>query len=351
MATAQAQQTAPVAPPPTSVHPQETSQHSFPVSSYQALKRRVCAEEYEATFRVYSAIDRQDIKARSDILFQCRDNAWFAVSLSDRTVHIRSDSCRLRWCPLCSSTRSAYLSDAVTLWLRDHPRPKLLTLTLAHSEESLDSQIIRIYASFRDLRRARFWKSAVRGGIWFFQIKIGARDGLWHPHLHILLDSEYIPHALLKPAWKRITGDSDILDIRIVRKARIAAEYVSRYCSRPAKLCELSLEQGIAVVRSLHGRRLCGKFGTAIDCDLSGRSLRDEGEIFSVISWDTVAANHATNPSVALLWQYYCSREPLPLDFDYVALASEFNHGIDDPPVPFTPPRTDPYLFPTNPAC
>lgn len=333
-----------------SVHPQETTKHQFPSTAYQDILRNTCFEEWVATKQTYEDLDRIDHKLRAWNLTTCRDNAWFAVNLVDRRVRILSDSCKLRWCPLCSRARSSFLSAAVTAWLKSHARPKLLTLTLAHSPDSLDSQISRLYACFRQLRRLSLWKRLVHGGIWFFQIKMIKKTLEWHPHIHILLDSEYIPHGLLKAAWLSVTGDSTIVDIRTIYNPQTASNYVARYSARPCRLSDLDASYRLEIVQALHGRRLCGKFGTAQTCDLSGRSPDDPADLYSVLAWDSVKANCEKHPGVKILWAYYCSQEPLPLEFDVTALADEFNQGTDGPPAPFHPPESDPFLFATNPV-
>ena len=337
-------------PLPTSVHPIEISvQHPLQFS-YREHLISACRSEFDATKRVYDDLDDIDKTHRWLALAGCRLNAWFAVKKLDLTVQVVTDSCRLRWCPLCSRVRSIFLSQNLELWVRKHPHPKLLTLTLKGSDEKLDIQIIRLYACFREFRRRKFWKALVRGGIWFFQIKKSAKSGLWHPHLHILLDSEFLPHALLKSTWHDVTGDSDIVDIRVIHKPEVAAKYVSRYSARPANLADYNRRDSLELVRALHGRRLCGKFGSAGTVDLSGKSHSEKGELFSVISWSTARDNVTTCKNVRLLWKHFKPGEPLPPSFDYENVWRTFKGCFDQytDPNPRSPP--DPFLFPINPV-
>jgi len=272
--------------------------------------------EYLATIQVYQSLDDIDYKHRSLALRGCRLNAWFAVDRETRVVKILSDACRLRWCPLCSQAKSRFISQAVCEFLKDHPRPKILTLTLAHSDDSLDSQITRLYACFRQLRRKKAWCSKVRGGVWFFQVKVSQRSQQWHPHLHILLDSEYIPHELLKQSWESITGDSHIVDIRTIYKARVAAEYVARYAARPAQLDVLDAERRLEVVQSLHGRRLAGGFGSAKGVSLSGKSPDSQSDLTTICSWESMRDLSPDEPALRILFTCYRLKGPLPLWFD-----------------------------------
>lgn len=335
-----------VSPPdPPSVHPQETSTHNPLSSSYRSRLLQPVLEEYESTKAAYEALDRVDHKFRVFNLEGCRTDCSFAVSKADRTVHVLTNACRLRWCPLCSKSRSRFISEAVTAWLEKHPRPKLLTLTLVHSADSIDCQATRIYACFREFRRRKFFRDRVRGGIWFFQIKKSANTDEWHPHLHVLLDSEYIPHGLLKASWKQITGDSEIVDIRVIHKASMAASYVARYSARPANLSELSLSDRLDLIDALHGRRLCGKWGTASEVDLSGKSGHNADNYRVVVGWHTARTEFYSSARIRILYKHYETGNPLPIEFDIDALAREYNTNpftLGDLPPPKTP---EPCLF------
>lgn len=328
-----------------SVHPQETTEHNPLATSYRSRLLEPVREEFEATRGVYAKLDRRDGKYRTWNLDGCRTDAHFAVSKRERTVTVLTNSCRLRWCPLCSKSRAKFVGESVCSWVKLHPRPKLLTLTLAHSSDSLDSQITRLYACFRELRRRRFVRDAIRGGIWFFQVKKTQSTNQWHPHVHVLLDSEYMAHGVLKQLWSNITGDSHIIDIRVIRNPKVASEYVSRYSARPAKLSELSPDERMELVESLHSRRLCGKFGTASEVDLSGKSNHTSSDYHTIISWSKARDSFLKLPVLRLLYQCYKTGEPLPDEVKIEKLVSQFN------PPPFTlgvissPLEPDPYLF------
>lgn len=298
---------------PTSVHPQETSAHPRPGSRYRDRLVAAVQAEYDATDSTYAAIDRRDFKTRSYNMLQCKQDAWLSVHRESRMVRVISQSCRLRWCPICSKAKAYRISEAVTTWLETHRRPKILTLTLRHSNESLDSQITRLYACFREFRRVKFLRNNIHGGIWFFQVKWIEETSSWHPHLHCLLDSEYLPHAYLKQHWKRVTGDSDIVDIRVIYKPQTAAEYVARYASRPCLLSDLPEPKRLECVDALHGRRLCGKWGSASEISWAYSPENPYTEYTPVARFSNMH-KHVTAPGFAqALWQAYSSRTPLPL--------------------------------------
>lgn len=110
---------------------------------------------------------------------------------------------------------------------------RFLTLTLKHSDAPLSKQIDRIYQSFRRLRRAEFWVQVVTGGCAVLEITHGYKDQLWHVHLHCLLQGGYVPHASLKAEWWKITGDSNIVDIRPCHNVDNATRYITKYVTKP----------------------------------------------------------------------------------------------------------------------
>jgi hypothetical protein len=311
----------------TSVHHQETTTPLSPPLSYRDRLLDSNWDEYVATLETYTALDQTDYTAKAFELQRCKTNAWFAMLREDRRVIVVSHSCRLRWCPLCSKARSIRVSRGVQHWLKSHPRPKLLTLTLRHSDDSLDSQVTRLYAAFQLLRRKKYISRSVRGGVWFFQVKWCSKTGQWHPHLHILLDSEFIPHAFLKSAWRKITGDSDIVDIRVIYNPKTAADYVARYASRPTQLSQVPRERRPEVVEALHSRRLLGKWGSAREIVFAQPIRSGDDNIVSLMRFnDVVTGSHRSAFSRAV-WEAWASGSPLPISWDTSPLES-----LDRPP-------------------
>jgi hypothetical protein len=125
--------------------------------------------------------------------------------------------------------------------------------------------------------------------VWFFQVKWISESESWHPHLHCVLDAEYLPHKTLKAIWLEITGDSSIVDIKAVRDPQKVAEYVARYAARPCKLKDLEPEQRIEVVQALHGRRLCGKWGDTEDLQLSVKSVDADSDYVTICDYSKLS--------------------------------------------------------------
>ena len=54
----------------------------------------------------------------------------------------------------------------------------------------------------------------------------------WHPHLHVIAVGGFIPLGDLRAAWLGVTGDSHIVDIKLVRNAKATASYVAKYATK-----------------------------------------------------------------------------------------------------------------------
>jgi hypothetical protein len=161
---------------------------------------------------------------------------------------------------------------------------RFVTLTLRCSHSSLTAQLDRLYDSFNKLRRRDFFKRYITGGVAMVEVKIGRNSGLWHPHLHILCEGDFIPQRDLSNEWLEVTGDSSIVDVRRVSNAGHAAAYTVKYGSKgcdssvynaPTKLDEF--------LTSIKGRRFALTFGT-----WRGIKLADGGD--EKVEWENIGS-------------------------------------------------------------
>ena len=207
---------------------------------------------------------------------------------------VGANLCTHRMCHHCARLRSRKLAGRVrdrVGELRDGgiARYALLTLTYRDSA-SLEGCIDHCWRDFRKLRDRRLWEP-VLGSVATIEIKRGERSGLWHPHLHVLVARPSCwclrgrhpyddgplcvhgrvccPHALnqccLVDAWREITGDSYVVDIRAVRADSEgdmggAIREVVKYCTKLTEADSAEGEDGLSDVLELHrairGRRL-----------------------------------------------------------------------------------------------
>jgi len=281
------------------VHPEETTVMPDSYPTYREYRAGPVKDELNVTMSLYSYLDNDHNTNRLELLMKCRRFAWFVRARETGLVHVASNSCRQRWCPICSSSRSSYMVQNITPWAEHTNRLKFMTVTMKHSSRSLSEQISRLYSDFRKLRCDPYFKKLCSGGIWFFQIKLDADKQLWHPHIHCLIQSKFIPHKWLSAKWLSITKYSCVTDIRAVRNPKTVAKYVARYCARPVNLSEHGLEKRIEIFKAFHGRRLCGTWGKAKCVSLSPPKKIEDGLYDNIGNWSTVHEAAKTD-SVAL---------------------------------------------------
>jgi len=161
----------------------------------------------------------------------------------------------------------------------------MITLTLRHRDESLRDSLDRLYKSFGRLRRVNDWKAAVVGGVAICEIKHGLDGHTWHPHLHIIVEGKYLPHADLKTHWLRITEDSYIVDIRPVRSTEHLLNYVTKYVSKPLDSSVYATDETLTdAMQAMHGRRTCLTFGSWRGLDLTAHDDETEWESIGPLS-------------------------------------------------------------------
>jgi len=253
----------------TSLDPLETNEHpppevdddSHPYESDIAFRHAGWGNDRARIRRALSQVSASP--NRLEAWDQCGSRAWVFRSTTDPARYkVRATYCHDRFCKPCARAKALTIAGN----LQDHiqgRRTRFVTLTLAPRPEPLRDQITRLYQCFTRLRRQKWWKLAVKGGAAFFEVTVNPRSGHWHPHLHIIVEGKYIPQQQLSNAWKDITGDSYIVDVRAVSNEKEVAQYVCKYVGNPfpATLCRDSdrLEEAI---EAINGRRTCLTFGS-----------------------------------------------------------------------------------------
>lgn len=282
----------------TGLDTQETKDpQTFP-DNYRQYKARSHSDELQATIELYQSGLLPTSERSLLALQECSSFAWFVRHAETGEVRVHSSKCRQRWCPLCAQTLANWRTMALIDYVTTLDRPKFVTLTLKHSHAPLKQQIDNLYESFKRLRKLKLINKTIHGGVWFFQVKRSKADGLWHPHLHIVADSDYIPKDELSRAWLSITHTSKIVDVRIIRNPAETARYVARYSARPANLAGLPLSRRVEVISSLAGRRLCGTWGTARSVPLKPPQSNDRNKWVNLGNW-TLVINCQTVSAVA----------------------------------------------------
>lgn len=276
---------------PSLVHSQQTTVQESPIATYGQVLRQSCRKKFAAALLIYKLMDAADFKSRATRLEDCRKISWFTRHLKSGEVRVATSSCSLRWCPVCSNVRRNFVTRSVAEWLTSCEYPKLITLTTKHSDDQLYVQINKLYGFFRELRRRTDFKKAITGGVWFFQVKKSKTDGLWHPHIHAVVTGAFFPRRRLSKIWCEITCGSMVTEIRSIKDPRGAANEVARYATSPGDISALSPDDGLSLVDAMHGRRICGTWGTGRGISLRPKSTIVKEEWENIGSWLAVMSS------------------------------------------------------------
>jgi len=194
--------------------------------------------------------------------------------------------CSDKLCLECSMKRSykhgyvvfAILS-ALGLLNRAH-RLKFVTLTIKNVS-SVSEGYIKLRRCFGVLQHRAIWKNAfygrknrfgkrskgwnVRGGMGNFEVT-NTGNG-YHVHLHLLLDSDFIPQKQLSKLWLNITGDSKVVDVRVCSGTKEAIMEISKYSFKPADAVLWSDDMRLDFNVALKNKVLFFRFGSWRDVE------------------------------------------------------------------------------------
>lgn len=296
----------------TKLDPQETTSPKQLKGTYRAQFLQGKESEYKATVEAFEQMTSKIALGKIFALDNCRRWAHFAFDNVSGSVRVMTDSCRQRWCPMCAGQKSKYAKESTKRWVESLHSPRFLTLTLRNEPGELLPQVQFLQDCFRRLRQRAFWKKKVTGGIWFLQVKRGKNSGCWHPHLHILIDGEFLEAGQLSDLWDLVTYGSPIIEIRRIDNPEKSADYVARYSARPATLDDMPIPDRIEVIEALHGKRLSGTFGTAKSVTLTPPKIEDSSDWVTLDYYDKIINDAYTNKAAAAVLKAYKMEEPVP---------------------------------------
>jgi len=277
----------------------------------------------------YKHIDSLYDTNYSSRLSGCSGFAFFAKEVATNKIVVLSSKCKLRFCPLCVKRKTNLLSHNVSDWLKKQKRAKLLTLTLVHSNAPLGHQIKNLYKHFKNFRRLTQFKDRVRGGVWFFQVTFNSFTRQYHPHLHCLLDSDFIAHHELSTAWLRTTASSKVVDVRTINDIKKVADYVARYAACPLDISKFEIENYTEIHEAFRGLRICGTWGTAKEIALSMKCDKDDGKFKRIGSWSVILELCKTESYARELVKCFVTSKPFVGEIDCGSMESFIDGKID----------------------
>lgn len=260
----------------TSVHHSETKAHPLEVQSRaQHCLHAGVKERREAIIDAFWSSGKPALIKRAEKMGMCGVSPIVRFERGRRPA-LCPGRCRDRLCPLCRRLRGQQLRSRVKALVGKANSVRFVTLTQPRTDEPLGVRIDNVHKAFSRLRRLAAWKQRVAGGVFVVEATRGSKGDHWHVHLHLIIEGEYFPHAVLKQAWATACPGAEICDIKAIHQRANAVNYIAKYVSKGDAedgwtndiLCEHA--------EGIHRRRLMGTFGKWHRVDVNEEREDDE---------------------------------------------------------------------------
>lgn len=237
----------------TSPFPEGSSPESSPVLNFNGKAERVVWREqiYQSLLdmSMYPEARKWRDCGQKGIVLRCQNNP-------DHTYYVPFH-CDLRICPVCGNRYAARirkqyraaLEELGRISRRNGKNLKLLTLT-KRSDNELTPESIRDFQK----KVGRMIRKFYDGGLSVREVGKG-----FNLHAHAIVFGEYVPQAELSKAWLKLTGDSQVIDIRRVKRRKIPLTYILKYISKPCKFDRP--EDYVVYLKAIRGTRRVHSYG------------------------------------------------------------------------------------------
>lgn len=252
-----------------------------------AYQRRVHSAHDEQRTRTIHALEQSDAPNAGKLALKLR-----ACCRSPRILQtddtelpgLAEQPCRSRVCPKCNAGRRRALLVKLLAAAKELDSPRMITLTIRHSDEPLRQQIDRLRQAFTRLRRRSWWKRRVTAGIYTIEVTWNSGEQRWHPHIHCIVDGHYLPHRELQEHWHRATGDSYIVHVFRPNSRSEAVSYLVGYVAKSSDVERFPDQQIAEWATAVHGLRLAACLGT-----LHGHKVAEDTDRVDITGWSVLA--------------------------------------------------------------
>ena len=212
---------------------------------------------------------------------------------------------------------------------------RFLTVTLKGTGAPLKLELDRLMTCWKRLRRTSLFSKNVVGGVYVIEVTWSEKLKAWHPHIHAIIDGNYIPQPDLKRQWEQITGDSWVVDIRQAHSARQLTNYLSAYVAKTGKPLKIPNERIPEYSLAIQQLRMMQTFGK-----LHGTKLKPDREpgtdkVEILISVNTLRLRALAGDEVAERlwshWQRMIHGKPPPADYDLINRTRDYAEGKRPP--------------------
>ena len=187
------------------------------------------SDEFEPMGLIEEAAELRRLANKLD---DCCRHPYIAINKDTSEIRIHEFRCKLRICTYCGKLRAAALSVKILPLVQKMDAPYRLDFTIKSSDDPIRKQFNRIVKCFAKLRQTDLWKAHYSGGFYTLEATHNHDTDQWHPHIHVIVDGEYLLHERLKKAWHEITGDSTIIWMTQCVSNSQAVYYVNKYVTK-----------------------------------------------------------------------------------------------------------------------
>jgi hypothetical protein len=192
--------------------------------------------------------------------------------------------CKKLICPDCASERASRLSKQTEAKITEVMKTKsgrlcLLTLTTKNTA-TLEAGLSRLKKDFVKFKRKKEFKQHIQGYFGAFEYTYNSKTKDFHVHLHlIVLRGKFWNQSDISDAWREVTGDSFIVDIREIKDIHKGVKEVSKYILKHTDLLKMPDDKFREVVEMKKGTKMFISGGCFYNVKLDD-ALDGDGDLF-----------------------------------------------------------------------
>jgi hypothetical protein len=165
------------------------------------------------------------------------------------------------FCPDCAAERATRLGNQTKAKIAEvmkTTKGRLCFLTLtAKNAATLDGGLSKLKKNFAKFKRKKVFKNHIKGYFGAFEYTFNPKTNDFHIHLHLIIyRGKFWNQSDISDAWRDVTGDSFIVDIREIKDAHKGVKEVCKYVVKSADLMTMPDDKFLEVVKMKKGTRM-----------------------------------------------------------------------------------------------
>lgn len=159
-----------------------------------------------ARARLLDRLDDEDCSRHANRLRKCGEIIRLKCvdCLAARSARAR---CDLKWCPSCAPRLAHDRTQRYSAVVETFSAPLFVTFTTRNfdARSRKTTGMREVVRAFRRFRSQRWFRRSVRAGVACFEMTRRAKG--WHPHVHVLIDSDWFAATVPRPASSASASD------------------------------------------------------------------------------------------------------------------------------------------------